>query len=208
MGEVKLNTNLKDAEVYIDSAYAGKAGDLKSLWIEPGAYEAHREYVVVEVALYPGQGVTLELACESFVLRTAKADEAFRAEHPKIAAARLQGTTPSKKEVVIVPRAGIGYETGGKEYNPRTGQYELREGVFTSTGVDVLLGSSQPGATPKDLATMELELSEKGLPTGPASKAVAGYLYFPVEAKTREDKRSRYQLEGQLHGKRVVLDLK
>ncbi len=34
---------------------------------------------------------------------------------------------------------------------------------------------------------MEMELDEKALPEGSASKAVAGYLYFPLPAKTKPD---------------------
>jgi hypothetical protein len=38
MGEVKLETEAKDAQVYINGAYAGIAGDLKHMWLDPGAY--------------------------------------------------------------------------------------------------------------------------------------------------------------------------
>jgi PEGA domain len=38
MGEVKLQTSEKTAEVFLDGAYAGVAADLKSFWLEPGAY--------------------------------------------------------------------------------------------------------------------------------------------------------------------------
>lgn len=38
MGEIKLQTDSKDADVFIDDALAGKAKDLKTLWLEPGAY--------------------------------------------------------------------------------------------------------------------------------------------------------------------------
>lgn len=37
-GEVKLRTARKDAEVFIDGAYAGTARDLGTLWLDPGAY--------------------------------------------------------------------------------------------------------------------------------------------------------------------------
>jgi PEGA domain len=37
-GEVKLDSSAKSAEVYIDGAYAGVAQDLKSIWLDPGAY--------------------------------------------------------------------------------------------------------------------------------------------------------------------------
>jgi hypothetical protein len=38
-GEVKLSGALKTAEVYLDGAYAGKADKLKSMWLDPGAYD-------------------------------------------------------------------------------------------------------------------------------------------------------------------------
>ena len=38
MGEVKLKAQPRDASVYIDGAYAGVAADLKTIWLEPGAY--------------------------------------------------------------------------------------------------------------------------------------------------------------------------
>jgi hypothetical protein len=38
LGEVKLNSSDKEAAVYIDDAYAGPADKLKSIWLEPGAY--------------------------------------------------------------------------------------------------------------------------------------------------------------------------
>lgn len=37
-GELKLDTSIKEADVYIDGAYAGQAGKLKSMWLRPGAY--------------------------------------------------------------------------------------------------------------------------------------------------------------------------
>jgi hypothetical protein len=38
MGEVKLRAESPRTEVYLDGAYAGTAGDLKSMWLEPGKY--------------------------------------------------------------------------------------------------------------------------------------------------------------------------
>jgi hypothetical protein len=38
-GEVKLAAEPKTAEVYLDGAYAGLAGGLKSMWLEPGAHD-------------------------------------------------------------------------------------------------------------------------------------------------------------------------
>src|SRR5262245_39649642 len=38
MGEARLLTSEKTAAVFLDGAYAGVAEDLKSIWLEPGAY--------------------------------------------------------------------------------------------------------------------------------------------------------------------------
>jgi len=36
--ELKLKTNVKDADVYINGAYAGKAAKLKTMWLRPDVY--------------------------------------------------------------------------------------------------------------------------------------------------------------------------
>jgi hypothetical protein len=38
MGEIKLKSDDKSAWVYLDGALAGKADRLKTMWLEPGAY--------------------------------------------------------------------------------------------------------------------------------------------------------------------------
>ena len=38
-GEVRLTADPKDARVYIDGGYAGTADKLKTLWLDPGAYD-------------------------------------------------------------------------------------------------------------------------------------------------------------------------
>jgi hypothetical protein len=39
MGQVKIESNDRLAQVYIDGAYAGTVQDLKKLWLDPGVYE-------------------------------------------------------------------------------------------------------------------------------------------------------------------------
>ena len=38
-GAVKFDTKVKDAEVYIDGAYAGTVGKLKTMYLRPGSYD-------------------------------------------------------------------------------------------------------------------------------------------------------------------------
>ena len=38
-GEVKLDTKVKDAQVFINGSYAGTAGKLKTMWLRPNSYD-------------------------------------------------------------------------------------------------------------------------------------------------------------------------
>jgi hypothetical protein len=38
-GTLKFHTDVKDAEVYIDGAYAGTVGKLKTMYLRPGSYD-------------------------------------------------------------------------------------------------------------------------------------------------------------------------
>lgn len=163
--------------------------------------------VTVEVALYPGKEHMLEVASDEFVLREVGKDIASKPSSPELIAGKLQRSAqpdqPGDRNVVISPRAGVGYETGG--IDPISGQ-QRHGGVVTSTGVDVAVGGSrgpQPGSTEADRRTMELELHEKGLPQGNTASPVSGYLYFAIP----KDKKVKYQLEYTLNGTRVVLPL-
>lgn len=39
MGEIRLRSVRKNAEVFIDGAYAGTVSELKTMWLDPGAYD-------------------------------------------------------------------------------------------------------------------------------------------------------------------------
>ena len=38
VGQVKLDTHVKDAQVFVDGAFAGTSGKLKTMWMRPGTY--------------------------------------------------------------------------------------------------------------------------------------------------------------------------
>lgn len=64
-GLVKLDTKVKDAEVFVDGAFAGTARDLKSMWLRPGMYNLeirslHGEQKYVE-QIYVVSGKTLHV---------------------------------------------------------------------------------------------------------------------------------------------------
>jgi hypothetical protein len=63
-GEVRLTADPKVAEVYIDGGYAGTADKLKSLWLDPGAYDltvsaAGRESFHQRVYVLSGKSLTI-----------------------------------------------------------------------------------------------------------------------------------------------------
>jgi hypothetical protein len=67
MGEVKLKSESRDAMVYIDGAYAGTADKLKSMWLEPGAYNVELRTDngdKFERRVYVLSGKTLQLRAE------------------------------------------------------------------------------------------------------------------------------------------------
>jgi PEGA domain len=37
-GQVKIETKVKDAQVFVNGSYAGTAGKLKTMWLRPGTY--------------------------------------------------------------------------------------------------------------------------------------------------------------------------
>jgi len=39
MGEVKLRTPAKAGEVFLNGGYAGEVSKLRSMWLDPGAYD-------------------------------------------------------------------------------------------------------------------------------------------------------------------------
>ena len=145
--------------------------------------DLNRGYLVVEVSAYPNVSEGIELARHHFVLKTAEGTHLSRPADPKTVAAILNRTAGSDREVTLYPSVGIGYESGPR-YDPVTGTQRVG-GLSTSAGVGVGVGPSQSGASEQDRRTMEMELSEKGLPDIKTSKPVSGYLYFPVTGKKK-----------------------
>jgi hypothetical protein len=66
MGEIKLKEPSKDAEVYLDGAYAGTVQKLKNMWLEPGVYnlELRSGDRVFRKRIYVLSGKTMELRPE------------------------------------------------------------------------------------------------------------------------------------------------
>ena len=81
-GEIRLTTDPKQAEVYIDGAYAGTADHLKTIWLDPGAYDlsvSHtgRESFHQRIYILTGKSlkITAELAKQGSITGTKKEEK-------------------------------------------------------------------------------------------------------------------------------------
>lgn len=166
------------------------------------ATDLNRCCVVLEVALYPENAKTPEIAREDFTLRVLGTDIAVKPSGAKLLALTLQLTSRDKRDLTPHGSVGVTYESSG--YDPTTGQ-PRRHGVGTSADVSVGAGRSATQPDEMDRQFMESELTAKGLPEGRISAPVAGYLYFPL-AKKRKKKAVR-QLEYTMAGQKVALTL-
>lgn len=167
-----------------------------------------QDYMVVEVALYPKAGSELTVQPEQFFLNIAGEKRTLRSENPKVIASTQQKGSESKRDITVVPHVGVGYESGTRTYDPTTGGTRRTSGVYTSTGVSVMVGGSTPNANPKNEEVMAIELSEKGLPGGAFTKPVAGHLYFRIGKETAKNLNAGFELACEIDGKEVVLPLK
>lgn len=136
------------------------------------------EYLVVEVAVYPKDGKTVDVSALDFAL---KGDgRMIRPVDPRtIANVRHNRANKKRNDVALYPNVGMSTGTWG-----------------TGVGVGVGVGRGRypgPASTRRDRDVMEQELDDKGLQDGPTEKPVAGFLYFPVGKK----KAVSYELEFQ-----------
>ncbi|MGH9722215.1 MAG: hypothetical protein ACRD8O_18550, partial [Bryobacteraceae bacterium] len=173
----------------------------------------NKAYIVIEVGLFPNEQIDVNQL--DFSLVPAGTQTVLRPVKAKVIASVLQKPVKhdtrrprAPGDIEVYPTVGIGYETGSV-YDPVTGRRRAG-GWNTSTGVGVGIGGSRdpgpppPASTGADRRTMEIELSEKALPEGVTTRAVAGYLYFPFAGKNRS---VVYNLEYKVNGENFLLPL-
>lgn len=148
-----------------------------------------KDYVVVEIGAFPKS--PFQLSPQDFMLIVQGTKEVIRPAEPGVIAKNLGKKQGTSHDVAVSPVAGIGYSSGGDPNNP----YPQRGGWTTTSGV-LLSGANQkrdPKTLDADRKTMATELTEKQLPAGTITQAVAGYLYFPTPAKKSAQLNLEYQ---------------
>lgn len=204
-GTVPLNSAL---EYPVHTESNGSAMGAKLLTTK----EVHRNFstdlnsccLVVEVAIYPPKGKSLDVSLNDFALQVANTGHAVKPSSARLLAAELQKGNETAKAtgVTVSPVMHVGYESG---IDPLTGQRV--HGIDYGVGVGVGVGpdaSTAPASTPRDRDVMEIELTEKGLPQGDATAPVAGYVYFSL---SRSGRKASHSLDYTLNGRKVSLKL-
>jgi hypothetical protein len=144
--------------------------------------EIARDYVVIEVAIYPRNGTIVDVQLYDFALRFARQQET-RPDTPEEASAPLREAPGIKRPVEVTSETGVIVST---QKDPVTGRRTTDVGTYEATGVAVGNPQSNPSPPPSqgpDPRVLQDRLQAKALPERKTDKAIAGYLYFPKPPK-------------------------
>ena len=144
-----------------------------------------KKYVVIEVAIYPKDGATVDVATMDFVLRLADSesrpdspDEIAGLWRPRTAHPDITSKTHVTTETGVIVASGVDPNTGRRVTN--TGTYEK---VGVTNGDDPNRPMNYPTGSSADADRIEAQLAKWELQDGKTSSPVAGYIYFPVAQK-------------------------
>ena len=145
--------------------------------------EIARNYVIVEVAVYPKDGETVDVRWFDFALRFGGQQET-RPDTPQEAAAPWREKTGIKDKVQVTSETGV---IVASQKDPVTGRRTTSVGTYEGVGVGVGQTPPDPPAPGPDPQVIEDRLRSRALPEGKTSQAVAGYLYFARPPKKPKD---------------------
>jgi hypothetical protein len=144
-----------------------------------------KKYVVVEVAIYPKDGATVDVAAMDFVLKLA--DSESRPDTPEEIAGIWR---PHTAHPDVTSKTHVTTETGvivGSGTDPVTGRRVTNTGTYEKVGVsnggDPNRPVNYPTGSSADADRIEAQLAKWELQDGKTSSPVAGYIYFPVAQK-------------------------
>jgi hypothetical protein len=144
-----------------------------------------KKYVVVEVAIYPKDGATVDVAAMDFVLKLA--DSESRPDTPEEIAGLWR---PHTAHPDVTSKTHVTTETGvivASSTDPVTGRRVTNTGTYERVGVsnggDPNRPVNYPTGSSTDADRIEAQLAKWELQDGKTSSPVAGYIYFPVAQK-------------------------
>ncbi|HTB18273.1 MAG TPA: hypothetical protein VK708_09150 [Bryobacteraceae bacterium] len=145
--------------------------------------EISKQYIVVEVAIYPGNGVPFDVESKDFALQAG--EHVSRGDLPIDVAPWPEARGPGRRVPVdVTTETGIIYQRSNDPV------YGRQQGVGTYSGVGVSApGQSAPPPPPDPKADPRVvydKVRRYALAEGDTKTAIAGYLYFPQYAKRRK----------------------
>jgi len=149
--------------------------------------EIAKHYAVLEVAVYPRDGQTIDVDRIDFRLKIG--DETSFAERPSdVATPWREKNPPSTRPVTVVSDTGVVYSKTSDPVNGRRSGWGVYEGVGV-TNDPRAAGPTAPPPSNRDADSriIEQRVRELSLPEGRTSAPVAGFLFFPLDkAKGRK----------------------
>jgi hypothetical protein len=137
--------------------------------------EVARQYIVVEVAVYPQNGRVFDLDWFDFGLKIG--DTVAYVELPRDVATpwREKNRIPDKP-VTVTSDTGVVYTRSSDPVYGRRSGWEVYQGVGVTNDPRA---ATPPDPPRQDPQRVEQRVLETMIPQGPTSTAVAGYLFFP-----------------------------
>ena len=137
--------------------------------------DLNRNYVVIEVAVFPDAGLDVTMSPADFTARFGSSSDSRRPEATDAIAAHLAnpGAPAVPGGAQIYSSGTVGYERGPNG----------RSGVYVSTSSEVAIAPPTPPVQGTDPGSIEQHLDALSLPAEPMSQPTAGYLYFMRPAK-------------------------
>jgi hypothetical protein len=154
--------------------------------------EIARQYVVLEVAVYPKDGHSFDVDWFDFGLKTG--ETVAHVEKPRdVATPWPEKSSQPDKPVTVATETGVIYSRTNDPVNGRQSGW----GTYTGVAVTNDPRAATPPPVPKqgpDPQMVEQRIREKSLPQGGTRSAVAGYLFFPqYNVKHRKGESSELQ---------------
>ena len=146
--------------------------------------EVIKDYVVVEVAVFPHAGQTADVDAFDFGLKFSNGELTHPRTPEEIVSMWEEAGAPRPPaKARVTAETGVVYTHGN---DPATGRSH-----GWGTYSDVSVGPDQPPAPPgpqsPDPRVFQANVRARALPEGPAARPVAGYLYFPWPSKKRKN---------------------
>jgi hypothetical protein len=164
-----------------------------------------KAFAVVEVAVYPENGRSIDLVALDFALRSSLGNMSFAATPGEVAWHGKKSPDPGRSTSAVNVTGEVGVAIG-THTDPVTGKTYHGVATWGGAQVDNNPKPLPPPSTSADKTyALEGKLRALELPQGPTSRPIAGYLYFPLAKK---DKTAPPIFEYSANGERASLPLR